>query len=147
MDDGLEGIVIQGRCEQFGTTGAPSHQLMVNNIDVRNAMLLEEIEDVIGRFECDLASESIGQDAHPNCDRSGNHCPVWGELDVGVLNVRVFPIIPVIFVVLILLVVHNPAEMNKVDGQMLNVLLVEKLYKLGMNFSPQIAVLRECHKP
>jgi hypothetical protein len=79
-------------------------------------MLLEEIEDVNGRFECDLASESIGQDSHPNRDGSGNHCPIRGELDVGVLNVGVIPVAPVIFIILIPLLVINPAETNKVDG-------------------------------
>jgi len=45
IDDGLEGIEIRDGCEQFGATEAPGHRLTVRNIDVGNAVLLEEIED------------------------------------------------------------------------------------------------------
>ena len=44
-------------------------------MDVGNAVLLEEIEDVVGSVECLLASDSIGQDSYPNHDGSGNDCP------------------------------------------------------------------------
>jgi len=53
IDSGLGGIEIRDGCEQFGTTEAPGHQLTVRNIDVGVAVLLEEIEDVVGRVECD----------------------------------------------------------------------------------------------
>ena len=144
IDDGLEGIKIRDGCEQLGTTEAPGHRLMVRNIDVGNAVLLEEIEDVVGRFECDLAGESIGQDSHPNRDGSGNDCPVRGDLDVNILDVLIILIVLVLLDILVLL---NPAETNKVDGRMLDVSLVEELNNLGTNVSPQIAALREGHEP
>jgi hypothetical protein len=59
IDDGLEGIEIRDGCEHFRTTEALGHRLMVRNINVGKAVLLEEIEDVVGRVECDLASECI----------------------------------------------------------------------------------------
>ena len=63
IDDSLDGISNRDGYKQFGTTEAPGHRLAVCNIDVRNTVLPEEIEDVVGRVECDLAGESIGQDS------------------------------------------------------------------------------------
>jgi hypothetical protein len=98
-------------------------------------VLLEEIEDVVGRMECDLAGESIGQDSHPNRDGSGNDCPVRDDLDIDILDI------------LDILVLLNPAETNKVDGRKLDVSLVDEFNNLGTNVSPQIAALREGHEP
>jgi len=83
--------------------------------------------DVVRRMECDLAGESIGQDSHPKRDGSGNNRPVRGDLDVDIL---------------IVLALFNPAETNKVDGQMLNVSLVEELINLRTNSSPQIVLAK-----
>ena len=94
-------------------------------------MLLEKIEDVVGRMECDLAGESIGQDSHANRDGSGNDCPVRGDLEVDMFGAL---IVLVIFGVLVDLVLLNPAETNKVDGRMLDVSLVEE-FNLGANVS------------
>lgn len=143
IDDSLEGIKIRDGCEQFGAIEAPGHRLTVRNIDVGNAVLLEKIEDMVGRVERDLAGESIGQDSHPNRDGSDNDCPIRGDLDVDVFDVLVIPVAPVILDVLVL----SPAETNKVDGRMLDVSLVEEFNNLGTNVSPQIAALREGHEP
>ena len=70
--------------------------------------------------------------AHPNRDGSGNDCPARADLDVDIL---------------VVLVLFNPAETNKIDGRMLDVFLVEEFNNLGTNVSPQIAALREGHEP
>ena len=137
IDDGLKGIEIGDGCKQFGTTEDPDHRLTVRNIDVGNAVIREESEDVVGRLECDLAGESIGQDSHPNRDGSGNDCPVRGDLGVDID----------FLIVLAVLVLLNPAETNKVDGRMMDVSLVEEFNNLGTNVNPQIAALREGHEP
>lgn len=137
-------------CEQFGAAEVPGHRLTVCNINVKNIVLLKEIEDVVGRVECDLAGESIGQDSHPNRDGSGNDCPVRSDLDVVILVVLVLFVVLILFVVPVLfdvLALLNPAETNKVDGRMLDVLLVEQFNNLGTNVSPQIVALREGHQP
>jgi hypothetical protein len=64
-------------------------------------------------------------------------CYIQGDLDVNVLGVLVIPIAPV---VLILLILFNPAEMNDVDRQMLDFFLVKELNNLETNVS-QIAML------
>ena len=150
IDDGLEGIGIRDGCKQFGTSEAPDHQRTVRNIGVENAVLLEEIEDVVGRVECLLAGESIGQDSHPNCDGSGNDSPVRGDLDVedvDIFVVLVVLIVLVVFVVLaVLVVLLNSAETNKVSRRMLDVFLVEEFNNLRTNVSPKIAALAEGHE-
>jgi hypothetical protein len=152
IDDGLEGIEIGDGCKQFGTTEDPDHRLTVRNIDVGNAVIHEESEDVVGRLECDLGGESIEQDSHPNRDGSGNDCPMRGDLGVEIdfLIILAVPAIFAIFAVLDVLdvlVLLNPAETNKVDGRMADLSLVEEFNNLGTNVSPQIAALREGHEP
>ena len=89
--------------------------------------------------ECDATSlVSIGQDSYPNRDGSGNDFPIRGDLDVDIFGVLVGVIDLILF---------NSAETNKVDGQMLDVSLVEEFNNLGTNVSPQIAALREGHEP
>ena len=108
-------------------------------------MLLEETEDVVGRVECDLAGKSIGQDSNQNRDRSGNNCPIRGDLGVVVVVfvivvvvVVILVIVLVIFIVLVLLdalVLLNPTKTNKIDGRMLDVSLVKQFNNLGTNQS------------
>ena len=122
----------------------------------RKYRALEEIKNVVGRMECDLAGESIGQDSDPNRDGSGNDCPVRGDLDVDILKVIAIlvvfvvlavPTVLVALVALDVIVLLNPTETNKVDGRMPDVSLVEEFNNLGTNVSPQIAEPQEGHKP
>jgi hypothetical protein len=102
-------------------------------------MLLEEIEDVVGRVECNLAGESIRQDSQPNRDGSGNDCPARGDLDVDVLDALV------ILVLLDVLILLNPAETKCSTDECWMFRWSTK--KLGMNVSSQIPVLQEGHEP
>ena len=95
------------------------HRLTIGDIDIGNAVFLKEIEDVVGRVECDLASESIGQDPHPNGGRSGDYFFV-----VTITN---------LVVVLFLL---NPTETNEIYRRKLDISLVEEVKNLGTNVSP-----------
>ena len=113
-------------------------------------MLLEELEDVVGRVECNLAGESIGQDSHPNHDGSDNDCPIQGDLGVNVLDVLVilFFMVLDVLVFMDILILLNPSETNKIDRRMLDASLVEESNNLGTNASQsQIAALQEGHEP
>ena len=89
-------------------------------------------------MECLLAGESIRQDSHLNRDRSGNDSPIRSDLNVEDVN---------ILVVLVILVLLNPAEANQADRRMLDVFPVEEFNNLGTNASPRSAALREDHEP
>ena len=72
VDDILEGMEIADGCKQLGTSEKPGLRLTIGNVDVVNVVLPKELEHVLGGFECDVATKSVGLDSSPECDASGN---------------------------------------------------------------------------
>jgi hypothetical protein len=111
-------------------------------------VLLEKIEDVVGRVVCDFGGESIGQHSHPNRNGSGNDSAVRVDLDVLDILVGLSLLLLLLFLLVsLVLLLLNPAEANEIDGRMLDLSRVEEFNNLGTNVSSQIAARQELDEP
>lgn len=115
---------IRDGCEEVWTTESPSHRFTVRDVDIRNAVLLEEFEDLLGRMECLFAAKSFRQDSYPNRNGSGNDCLIRCNLMLNVVDVL---IVLDVFVDFLLL---NPAETSQVNRRMPDGLRVEEFNDL-----------------
>ena len=75
VDDVLEGIKARDWGEELWASRGLDLRLPVSNLDIGDAVLLEELEDVVGRVVGDLAGESIRHHADPDRSRSDVDCP------------------------------------------------------------------------
>jgi hypothetical protein len=147
VDDVLEGVMVGDRGEEVWATREPGDRLAISNVDAGDAVLLEEFEDLGGRFLGDRAGESTRQHAYPDRGECGVVCPILDGLDgcdvvvveavvVAVLRV-VLVLVLVLFQVLLVVVLVKPRERttNQVDGRELNASRVEELNDLGTRMS------------
>lgn len=72
MDDVLEVIVIINSRQQGGTSEKSSLGFMECHVNIVNAMLLEETEDVLRGLEHNVAGGGVFLDSNPNSDATGN---------------------------------------------------------------------------
>jgi hypothetical protein len=123
VDDVLEGVMVGDRGEEVWATREPGDRLTISNVDAGDAVLLEEFEDLGGRFLGDRAGESTRQHAYPDRGECGVVCPILDGLDgcdvvvveavvVAVLRV-VLVLVLVLFQVLLVVVLVKPRERNE----------------------------------
>ena len=123
VDDALERMEIIDRGVEDRTSKRMSLRLAIGDVDIVNVVLPKELEDVLSGVESSVAVRTVGTDANPDGDMTGNG---HGKT------------------VLVLLL---PTEANEVDGGVLDLSTVEEFNRLGTNVSPQIATLQESHEP
>jgi len=123
MDDVLEMIVIIDGRQQRGTSEKSGLGFTEGHIDVVDAVLFEETEDVLRGLERDVAGGAVLLDSNPNSDGTGN-------IFCAALPTRLLP-----------------TKADEVDGGDQDLSLVEDLANLRTNVSPQNATLLEDHEP
>lgn len=121
--DVLEGMKIVDGCQEFRTSERLGHQFTIYHVNAMNVMLLEELEDDLRALECGVAGGTVWQHSDPDCDTTGNYLSA---------------------AICVLLI---PPEAGEVDGGMLDLSIIKEFNDLGMNVSPQNAILREGHRP
>lgn len=92
-----------------GTSQRPSLRLAKSDLDIFNAIPLQELENVLGAFERSVAVGAIGTDADPDCDGAGN---VLAETVLSLLL---------------------PTETSEVNGSEPDLFGVEESRRLGTN--------------
>jgi hypothetical protein len=123
VDDALEWMDIIDWGVEDGTNERMSLRLAIGDVNIVNAVLLKEVEDVLGGVESGVAVCTVVTHTNPNGDTTGD------RLAVTVLSLLL------------------PTEANEVDGGVLDLLIVEDFDRLGTDVSPKIAMLREGHEP
>ena len=123
VDDALERMNIVDWGVEEGTGERMSLRLAIGDVDIVNVVPLKELEDVLGGVESGVAVCTVVKHANPDGDMTGN------GLAATVLSLPL------------------PTEANEVDGGVLDLFMAEDFNRLGTDFSPQIAMLREVHEP
>jgi hypothetical protein len=123
MYDVLEVIVIIDGRKQRRTSEKSGLGFTECHVDVVDAVLLEETEDVLRGLERDVAGGAVFLDSDPNSDATGN-------LICAAVRTRLLP-----------------TKADEVDGGEQDLSLVEEFANLRTNVSPQNATLLEDHEP